>query len=133
MDGARRRLGSGSSRGAGPDDVWGVARLLLIALIACLTQGCFVWEELEKGEAIMDAHRPRNLDDPKEPAAVAPDEDESNLIASLSQTLNEWWTSATEPSAPERDPGDVPVRCEINGRMQFTRKSDCSLRGGSIR
>ena len=109
-----------------------MARLLLIALIACLTQGCFVWEELEKGEAIMDAHRPRNLDDANEPAAVAPLEEEPGLVASLSQKLQAWWTSVRQPSAPERDPNDVTVRCEINGRMHFTRKSDCNLRGGSI-
>ena len=109
-----------------------MTRLLLILLIACLTQGCFVWEELEKGEAIMDAHRPRNLDDEKESEAAAPAKDEPNLIASVSETLQEWWASATEPSAPERDPGDIPVRCEVDGRMQFTRKSDCRLRGGTI-
>jgi hypothetical protein len=47
--------------------------------------------------------------------------------------VQEWWKSVREPSAPQRDPEDVPVRCDIDGRMQFTRKSDCSLRGGSIR
>ena len=104
-----------------------------ILLIACLTQGCFVWEELEKGEALMEAHRPKNLDDAKPPApARRTDKEEPGMLASLSESLQDWWTSESEPSAPQRDPADVPVRCEIDGRTQYTRKTDCMLRGGRI-
>ena len=38
-------------------------RLLATLVIALATPGCFVFEELDKGAAIMDAHSPKELDD----------------------------------------------------------------------
>jgi len=110
-----------------------VARLLLSLLLACLLQGCFVFEELDKGEALMDAHRPKKPEAAKSSAPVArAGKEEPGPLAGLSQSLQDWWKAKSEPAAPQRDPADVPVRCEIDGRMSFTRRSDCQLRGGSI-
>ena len=44
--------------------------------------------------------------------------------------LKKWWKKKRQPAPPKRDPNDGIVRCQIGGTMQFTRKSDCMLRGG---
>jgi hypothetical protein len=110
-----------------------VARAILILLIVCLTQGCFVFDELDKGEAIMNAHRAKPAAEAAKPAPISrAAEPEPGLLADLGETVQGWWTAATEEAAPQRDPADIPVRCEIDGRMLYTRKSDCHLRGGKI-
>jgi hypothetical protein len=50
--------------------------------------------------------------------------------------MQAWWTSqgaGTSRPADEgtkRDPEDVPVRCDVDGRSVFTHKFDCLARGG---
>lgn len=116
-----------------------MVRSLLILLIACLCQGCFVWDELEAGHAIMDAHSPKELVAGK---AVPLDEFDAEeeaagdgareLLASVTATVQKWWNEETAPEEPQRDPSDVPVACRVKDRTQYMRKTDCELRGGRI-
>jgi hypothetical protein len=106
--------------------------ILPIALAALLCQGCFVFDELDKGQAIMDQHSPTRSKGARAEAARKAEgspqrtEDEEGIL----ERLQQWWTKVREPAPPQRDASDVVVRCEIKGNTHFTRKSDCRIRGG---
>lgn len=112
-----------------------MARVLLLLALACLAPGCFALEELDKGEAIMAAHRPKTAGEgePAPPKPGTSGREEPGLLAGLGETVKGWWTTATEEAEPQRDPSDVPVLCEVDGSSLYTRKSDCALRGGKVR
>ena len=101
--------------------------------LICLLQGCFVFEEIDKGRALMEAHSPKELEDIKPaPRPGRQPKEEPGWFASTTETVTAWWEKASQPAAPERDPEDVPVACEIKGSAQYMRASDCRLRGGRI-
>jgi len=110
--------------------------ILVVALLASLCQGCFVFDELDKGQQIMDQHSPRAREKAakREEAAAAPrsaragaKQEEGTL-----EGLKKWWKKKREPAPPKRDPDDGVVRCQIGKTTHFTRKSDCMLRGGRV-
>lgn len=106
-------------------------RILVVALLASLCQGCFVLEEIDKGQQIMEQHSPRarELKAQQEEAEAGPPASAKREAGTL-EKLKKWWKKKREPAPPKRDPDDVIVRCQIGGTMHFTRKSDCILRGG---
>lgn len=110
-------------------------RLLPLLLVLVLCQGCFVFDELDKGEAIMDAHSPnrnKHASDEAPPPPASQDDDEGSLLTDLKDGVVGLWTEASEPKPPERDPDDVPVACAVSGQTVFVRKTDCIVRGGRI-
>lgn len=111
-------------------------RLVLPLLLALGTSGCFVFDELEKGKEIMDAHTPKKdgaVEAPAEPAAARGKKAEEGVVDGLLASAQSWWKDTTEPAPLERDPEDVAVTCELGGGTQFMRKSDCLVRGGRVR
>ena len=112
-------------------------QLLCIALVGTLCQGCFVFDELDKGEEIMRQHRPKNIDEVEaEPAPTTRPKrkDDAGMLAfakGLPGRALGWWEELQEPD-PEDRPVDEVVRCELPERIQFTRKSDCIVRGGRV-
>lgn len=112
--------------------------LLTIVLLSALCQGCFVFDELDKGEEIMRQHRPKNIDE----AAPEPAPDRSTkdaepagalaFVTGLADRVMGWWSDLRDPAPAERAVDDVVVRCELPERTQFTRKSDCIVRGGRV-
>lgn len=110
-------------------------RTLLASLLLLGSTGCFVFDELEKGQEIMDAHTPKERREAEEAAAAAadaPDAEEGGGVAAMLDRAKDWWRDTTEPAPVERAPEDVAVRCELAGGMQFMRKSDCLVRGGRV-
>ena len=107
--------------------------ILVVALLASLCQGCFVLEELDKGQQIMDQHSPRAREKAaqQEEASAAPRAGAKQEEGTL-DGLKKWWKKKREPAPPKRDPDDGAVRCQIAGTTHFTRKSDCMLRGGRV-
>ena len=103
--------------------------LLPVAVLAWLCQGCFVLDEIDKGQALMDKHSPRNREK-KAQQAEAQTAREAGDDEGVVQGLLAWWKEAREPAPVRRDPADVAVGCEVGGKVQFMRKSDCALRGG---
>lgn len=110
-------------------------RNLLVLALACITllsSGCFVFEEIDKGQETMRKHSPqKKVEDVK----VEPDDSMSfaalrergmDALGSLSGRVEE--ALQTEP-----DPDNIVVNCDIEGRVEFTRKFDCQSRGGRIR
>jgi hypothetical protein len=114
------------------------ALLGALAALALTTPGCFVFDELDAGRALMEQHSPKNPPQPAPgapaaaPAAAAAPAKETGLLASV----QDWWTKRKvqkeAASRPGPDPTDVPVSCRIAGRQLFVRRSDCLLRGGQI-
>jgi hypothetical protein len=114
-------------------------RLLALVLACCVCQGCFALDEIDKGQKIMEKHSPRAREAQQAQAAGAAaaaekqKKDEEGWLdraGQLAGGVKAWWAGRSERT-PERDPTDVPVPCEIDGRMQFMRKSDCAIRGGT--
>lgn len=110
--------------------------ILVVALLASLCQGCFVLDEIDKGQRLMEQHSPRAREQAakREEAAAAPrsaragaKQEEGTL-----EGLKKWWKKKREPAPPKRDPDDGAVRCQIGRTTHFTRKSDCMLRGGRV-
>jgi len=129
-------------------------RVLCIALIALMASGCFVSDELDKGNEILD----QQISGKKAKMGVARQEapsepaDEPGLWDSLVGWFEEepdpakaraqrkepglwdslvgWVEEELEPEPPPPDPEDAPVRCRIGKREHFSSLRDCQARGG---
>ncbi len=103
-------------------------RLALLLLVALLCGGCFVMDEIDDGLAIMEEHNPG----PVTPSAATGSD---GAPKSARESLNEYYAKqrakASTPTKSE-DAGDVAGQCRIGGSVQFTRRSDCQLRGGTF-
>lgn len=110
--------------------------VLPLFLVLWLCSGCFVLDEIDKGAAIMDQHASqerREAEAKKKAEEKKEAEEGGSLLGDLQgqvANLGGWLGEATEEGPPERDPSDTVVRCQIAGRTQFLRKSDCRVRGG---
>lgn len=112
-------------------------RTLLISLIAALCCGCFVLDELDQGEVLMEQASSRGGAKKKAAAAEA-EAPASRSRASAGSgggdgfldTAKGWWTKLSAPAHTEPDPNDTVVRCRVDGSVQYMRASDCQVRGG---
>jgi hypothetical protein len=115
-----------------------MCRLLLIALASFWLSGCFVFEEIRKGNELMDSHASPARRKKAADAASQAEADVANAAksgapiewAKAKDRLSEWWHEAIEEDPIEPDPDDHIISCEINGKVRFTRKSQCELGGG---
>ncbi len=109
-------------------------RRFLVVASAALCWGCFVFDELDQGEKVMEQLGPgKNAARKQQPApAVRETEPAKPSGPGALERLQAWWDQATAPEPVRRDPSDVIVRCRIDGSAQFMRKSDCQLRGGQV-
>ena len=115
-----------------------MTRLAAALLAAFLASGCFVVEEIDKGQEYLDQHadvdKRQALEDEKAAAEQAKQGDEG---PAMTDRVRGWWDerqqdqARVEESGPGAHPDDKPGRCELKGGTQFMRKFDCQLRGGS--
>jgi len=95
-----------------------IRRIALLVLCMCMT-GCFVFDELDAGEKIME----QNAAAKPAPAPAQP--------AAAHQTGSGWWANAKSLRDAPADSGNDPaVACEIGGSTRFMHKSDCLSQGG---
>jgi hypothetical protein len=123
-------------------------RLPIALLAALLSSGCFVLDEIDSGQQVMDQHYGKARRDkesaeaakagktpPGAPAAAA--QKEEGVLA----RVRGWWDAksaqggggapgAAPDSGPPPHPDDVLVRCKVGSTTQYMRKFDCQLRGG---
>ena len=110
-------------------------RLGPFALVAALglSTGCFVFDEIDKGQQIMKQHSghaaERKAAESAEEAAPVEEDEGPGLLA----RIQAFWEQRNEESAPERSPDDEIVTCDLGGDTTFTYQSDCLSRGGRIR
>jgi hypothetical protein len=112
----------------------------IVCLIAAagLATGCFVIDEIEAGQEIMDQHRPGGAKAEAEEEAAPPSEEGSpGLVAKV----KDWWAGlgADSGGSPQRDsgppphPDDVLGTCDLGGSLTFMRKFDCQRKGGEFK
>ena len=114
-------------------------RLFLTLLASACLSGCFVLEELESGDAIIEQHsvglRQQRNDAAEAEAEALAAKPPPGLVPKkpgVGDKLQALWRDALEEARPTPDPSDVVVQCEVAGSVLFSRKSDCQLRGGRI-
>jgi hypothetical protein len=106
-------------------------KLLLPFLAVLLCSGCFVIEEIEKGQAIMGMHDGKDevaresegTDDAKGPPKTPRDR--------LAEYYAKQRAKAPEPTK-DLDPANDVGSCRIGNSVKFMRRSDCRLRGGTF-
>ena len=95
--------------------------------------GCFVFDEINKGMALMDEHSAGGSAKKAKESEPESDSLGESILAELPEMkarLVEWWRNALEEEPPAPDPNDGIVRCVVGSKVSFTRKSDCTIRGG---
>jgi hypothetical protein len=117
-----------------------VFRIAAILLSSLWISGCFVAEEIRQGDALIEQHsvgwreKKKGMQQAEEESAKAEAETQSHRARSagpgVKDKLSDWWreTVDEEPVKVNRD--DKLVSCEIGGKLQFIRKSDCQVRRG---
>ena len=108
-------------------------KILLLTLVGLLCGGCFVLDQIDQGLDVMETHTPDS--EKAKAAVVGSDEKADGSPKSARERLNEYYAkqrSQAPGSVTTADPGDKVGRCRIRGTTQFTRRSDCLLRGGSF-
>ena len=114
-------------------------------MTSCLwLSGCFVLDELDKGDALIEQHsvgwRAKQKREASEATTAAAEEPASDFNwkfwekkktdPTLREHLSDWWSKATEVKSATSDTDDPIVRCSIGEKVHFTRQSDCNLRRG---
>jgi hypothetical protein len=108
-----------------------MTRTLVAVAATALCSGCFVFEELDHGEEVMEQLGPgkrKEVADAEQPPATTSGGSGPGML----ERLKQWWNKAGERSPAPRDPSDRIVRCTQGGSVQFMRESDCQLRGGRV-
>ena len=105
-----------------------------LTLVGFLGSGCFVFDEIDSGMEIMEAHTPAANKKKKEEAAAQTTKD-GEAPPTYSQVTQDWWKDASSLSKAPEEEGDAPdpnamVSCQHGGKTFFARRSDCLARGG---
>jgi len=107
-------------------------KLLIPILVALLCSGCFVFDEIEKGQEIMKAHDGK----PDEPVeSKKGGSDSKGPPMTPRERLAEYYAKQRANAAPPTesvDPADDVGSCRIGKSVKFMRRSDCKLRGGTF-
>lgn len=116
-----------------------MVRIALSLLAAFFLSGCFVIDEIQKGNDLIERHsagwrkeKEQRMEKEKKEAEEAAASSGSPLPG-WSETkgkAQKWWQAALKEEAAPMDPNNTVTSCEIGGQVQFLRKSDCALRGG---
>ena len=115
-------------------------RLAAILFSLLWLSGCFVAEEIRKGDALIEQHsvgwrkkKERMAQGEKEIAeaeAEAQNQQARNTGPDAKGKLSKWLRETIEEEPVKADPSDKIVSCTIGGKLQFVRKSDCEIRRG---
>jgi hypothetical protein len=107
-------------------------RLAALLLVALLGSGCFVLDELDAGNEIMDSHSATRNKNAKAAAEKAAAEKQGEP-QDPKERQKTWWDSATSLSSADQAPKEDPhIRCRIEKSERFMRQSDCLTQGGAV-
>ena len=102
-------------------------RSACLMLVALLSSGCFVLDEIDAGMEIMEAHTPA---DKKKPKQAESDGEEPEKPPTYNESVAGWFENATT-LGPRSEGGDNPVvKCKLGGAVRFTKRTDCRSQGG---
>ena len=115
-------------------------RLAAILLSSLWLSGCFVADEIRKGDALIEQHsvgwrkKKERMEQAEEEVAKAEAEAQNhqarNTGPDAKSKLSKWLRETIEEEPVKADPSDKIVSCTIGGKLQFLRKSDCEIRRG---
>lgn len=95
--------------------------------------GCFVFDEIDAGMEIMDAHSPAKNKQKAAAAAGKPTAD-GEKPPTYQEVVNSWWKDAksinVSPAERRAASDDPMVPCAHQGKTVYTKQSDCIARGG---
>ncbi len=97
-------------------------------LVIGTSTGCFILDELDGGEAV---HAPKQKAAPKA-NAKGESGDLSRMFENGSEALVGIKGKVKEAMKPAPDPDNTIIRCQVEGRSQYTRKHDCLVIGGIV-
>jgi len=121
------------NRHPGPADPYGMRprlRLLALALAAQLVSGCFVFDEIDNGNKMMEQNSGKLQQEKKAEAAAAKAGTKPGAPAE-GEKKKSWWETARTISKEDKAPTDDPhVRCKLEGKERFMLQSDCVTQGG---
>ncbi len=115
-------------------------RLVAILSSALWLSGCFIAEEIRQGDALIEQHsvgwreKKKGMQQAEEESAKAETETQSRQARSagpgVKDKLSDWWRETVDEEPVKANRDDKLVSCEIGGKLQFIRKSDCQVRRG---
>ena len=116
----------------------GMFRLAAILFSSLWLSGCFVADEIRKGDALIEQHsvgwrkKKERMAKAEEEIAKAEEETQQarNTGPDAKSKLSKWFRETIEEEPVKADPSDKIVSCTIGGKLQFLRKSDCEIRRG---
>jgi hypothetical protein len=117
-----------------------VFRLASILLSALWFSGCFIADEIRKGDSLIEQHsvgwreKKKGIQKVDEEAAKAEAADKTdqarNAGPGVKDKLSDWWHETVDEEPVITNSDDKIVSCRIGGKVQFLRESDCQLRRG---
>jgi hypothetical protein len=117
-----------------------VFHLAAILLSALWLSGCFVADEIRQGDALIEQHsvgwreKKKSMQQAEEETEKAEAEAQSlkarNTGPGVKDKLSDWWRETVDEEPVKSNPNDKIVSCNIGGKQQFLRESDCQLRRG---
>jgi hypothetical protein len=109
------------------------ALVLAIALVTCVTSGCFVADELDSGSKIMDQNARTKPGEPQQNTAASSSSG-SKFLSGIDAggQLQKMKDSIDEALAKPPDPDNTLVSCDVEGAIRYTRKYDCQALGGRL-
>ena len=115
-------------------------RLATILLSSLWISGCFIAEEIRQGDALIEQHsvgwreKKKGMQQAEEESAKAEAETQSrrarNAGPGVKDKLSDWWRETVDEEPVKANRDDKLVSCEIRGKLQFVRESDCQVRRG---
>ena len=103
-------------------------RLIALTLTAILGLGCFVLEELDSAEKLLDSPEFSDKRQKKKPAAPEPSQAAPEKSYADRPSVGDWWKKTRSLTSGEVS--DEFVKCGLDGKTQFMRRPDCLARGG---
>jgi len=117
-----------------------VFRLIAILLSSLWLSGCFISEEIKKGDALIEQHsvgwreKKQGMQHAEEEVAKAESEAQGRQVRNTGpgakDKLSDWWHKTVDEEPVKVDPNDKIISCNIGGKLQFLRESDCQIRRG---
>jgi len=117
-----------------------VFRLAAILFSSLWISGCFITEEIRKGDALIEQHsvgwreKKKGVQKAEEESAKAEADTQSrrarNAGPGVKDKLSDWWRETVDEEPVKANRDDKLVSCQIGGKVQFIRESDCQVRRG---
>jgi hypothetical protein len=105
-----------------------LAALAVLIALALPLSGCWVIDEIDKGQKLMDDHSDKSKQKKKD------EEEATAKVASQKGALDAYFRKQDEKGATKTfSPGQVSegiVACKVGSRVEFMTKDNCAAKGG---